>query len=328
METAPAQAPTTSSKTTARDFFLWAGAVIALYGSVTSLITLLFEYVNHAFPDMLAGYSDPYSGAVRFAMAALIVLVPTTLILFRIIRKTIEKDSAKANIWVRRWALGLTLFIATVTVLIDLITLINTFLGGEISVRFALKVAIVLLIAVGVFLHFLADLKGYWFLSGKKANMVAAGVLLLTIVAIGSGFFIIGTPGTVRLLRYDEQKVQDLQNIQYQLTNYYQQKEELPASLDLLNDSLTGYTVPVDSETGAAYRYEVTEPLSFSLCADFNKETPDTKGRGSYPERDMAYPSMGMGIDENWNHGEGETCFDRTIDPDKFPSYDSPKPLF
>ncbi len=324
METAPAQAPT-SSKTTARDFFLWAGAVIALYGSVISLITLLFEYVNHAFPDPLAYAGDPYAGAVRAAMAALIVLVPTTLVLLRIIRKSIEADAGKASVWVRRWAIGLTLFIATVTALIDLITLINTFLGGELSIRFGLKVAIVLLVALGVFLHFLADFKGYWLANSKKATMVAIAVALLTVVTIAAGFFIIGTPTSVRQLRNDEQKVSDLQGIQYQITNYYQQKETLPASLGDLNDSLSGYSVPVDPETGAAYTYRVDAPLSFSLCATFHKETPDTAGRGSYSSREMIY--LG-GIDDNWTHQAGETCYSRTIDPDKYPAYRDAKPLY
>jgi hypothetical protein len=327
METAPAQAPT-ASKTTARDFFLWAGAVLALYGGVASLITLLFEYVNAAFPDPLAYAGDPYGGAVRAAMAAVIVLVPTTLVLLRIIRKTIESDAGKAGIWVRRWALGLTLFIATATVLIDLIKLITTFLGGEISVRFVLKVAIVLLIALGVFLHFLADLKGFWFQNGKKANLVALGVALLTVAVVVSGFFIIGTPGSVRLLRYDEQKVNDLQGIQYQVTNYYQQKEKLPAALSDLADPLSGYVLPTDPQSHKAYTYTVTAPYTFSLCASFNKPTPDTAGKGSYPARDIAMSYPSGGIDQTWTHEAGVTCFTRTIDPDKYPPFkNAPKPL-
>ncbi len=314
-------------KTTARDFFLWVGAVIALYGSVISMITLLFEYVNHAFPDPLAYSGDPYSSSVRFAMAALIVLVPTTLVLLHIIRKTIEKESARANIWVRRWALVLTLFIATVTVLADLITLINTFLGGEVTMRFGLKVAIVLLVALGVFLHFLADLKGYWLANGRKALMVGIGVFILTISIIGSGFFIIGSPGTVRLLRYDEQKVQDLQNIQYQITYHFQQKNELPPNLEALNDPLSGFVVPVDDQTGKPYTYQVTAPYTFYLCATFNRETPDTTGKGPYPARDYSYTSMGMGIDDTWTHTAGQGCFTRTIDPDKYPPFRDPKPL-
>lgn len=321
MENTPVAAPS-ASKTTPRDFFLWAGAVIALYGSVISLIALLFEYVNTAFPDPLAYYGDPYGGAVRAAMAGVIVLVPTTLILLRIIRKSIMKEPGKAEVWVRRWALVLTIFIAVAVILIDLITLITTFLGGELSARFGLKVAIVLLIALGVFMHFLADLRGYWSQNAKKANLVGIGVGVLALVSVIAGFFIIGTPGEIRMLRYDEQKVSDLQSIQYQIVNYYQQKQELPESLEALNDPISSFMTPVDQQTGEPYLYTATGPLSFELCATFNEPTPDTRGQGSYPSRDMAYP--GMGIDENWQHESGETCFARTIDPERYPAFEKP----
>lgn len=326
--TAPAPA-SASSKTSPKDFFLWLGAIVALYSSITSLIALLFEYVNYAFPDALAGYGDPYGGAVRIAMAALIVMVPTLVLLLRLIRTSITNEPGKANIWVRRWALGLTLFIATITILIDLITLINTFLGGEITMRFGLKVVLVLLVAIGVFLHFLADFKGYWILNGKKANFVGIGVIILTLAVIVSGFFIIGTPGHVRMLRYDDQKVSDLQNIQYQIVNYWQQKQKLPANLEALSDPLSGNSIPTDPQSGTAYSYTTSSDKSFKLCATFNDVTPDMKGKGSYDGRTVTYPSNGGGINENWQHAKGEVCFDRTIDPERYPPYTGPtaKPL-
>ena len=311
---------TGTSKTTPRDFFLWLGAVIALYGSIASFITLLFEYINYTFPDALAGYGDPYGGAVRFAMAALIVMVPTLVTLFYFIRKSIQEESGRANVWVRRWAIVLTLFIAAVTILIDLITLVNTFLGGEISVRFGLKVLVVLLVAVGVFLHFLADQKGYWLTNVKKANMVGIAVGILALVSVVSGFFIIGTPGHVRMLKFDEQKVQDLQNMQYQVLNYWQMKRSLPVESAALVDSLGNYTLPMDPQSKAPYTYKATGKLSFELCALFNEATPDTTGKGAYPARDVSYPSVGGGISENWQHGAGEVCFTRTIDPELYPA--------
>lgn len=319
METTPAPAPT-HAKTGPRDFFLWAGAVIALYGSVISVTTLLFEYVNRAFPDPLAYVGDPYGGGVRAAMAAVIVLVPTMLVLLRIIRKTIVQDPGKAEIWVRRWALVLTIFIAISTILVDLITLITTFLGGEISIRFGLKVAIVLLIALGVSLHFLADLKGYWRTNPKKADLVGIGTGLLVLLIVIAGFFIVGTPQDARLLRYDEQKQSDLQGLQYQILNFYQQKGELPKTLAELSDPLSGYGESMDPQSGAPYTYTVTGPLAFNLCATFNKETQDLKGQGDYPTRSVGFP--GMAPDENWTHGAGETCFARTIDPERYPVFD------
>ncbi len=313
-----------TAKTTAKDFFLWAGALIALYGSVSALITLLFEYVNQAFPDPLAYYGDPYGGAVRLSMATLIVLAPTAIILFRLIRSTLQKEPGKADIWVRRWALVLTLFIAGAAVVIDLITILNTFLSGEISERFFLKAVIVLLVAAGVFLHFLADIKGYWMLHPKRADMVGIAAGVLALVTVVSGFFIVGTPGEVRGLRFDEQKVSDLQSIQYQVLYFWQLKETLPAALDELNDPLAGYVVPVNPETGEAYRYVRTSDSSFDLCTTFNAETPDTKGQGQFPGRDIAVTSWGPQPDENWKHPAGEHCYSRTIDPERYPPFKDP----
>ncbi|MES2931126.1 MAG: DUF5671 domain-containing protein [Patescibacteria group bacterium] len=323
MENTPAAAPS-ASKTTPRDFFFWAGLLVALIGSVISLTTLLFSYINFAFPDPLAYYGDPYGGEVRVAMASVIVFIPTALILAHLIRQTIVKEAGKANIWVRRWALGLILFVATLTILTDLITLIMTFLGGEITIRFGLKVSVVLLVAAFMFLHFLADLKGYWLENVKKAGLVSSSILAMALVSVVAGFFIIGTPGEIRMMRFDEQKVMDLQSIQYQVMNYYQQKEELPESLAALNDPISSFMTPVDPQSGAAYQYRVTSALTFELCAAFNKPTPDTRGQGGYPARDMSYPSMGMGVDENWLHEAGDTCFTRTIDPERYPAFEKP----
>lgn len=306
------------AKTTPKDFFLWAGAVIALYGSVLSLIALLFEYINRAFPDPLAYAGDPYGGAVRAAMAGVIVLMPTTLILLHLIRKTILEHPGKEHIWVRRWALVLTVFIAVAVMLVDLITLITTFLGGDLSARFGLKVLVVLLVAAFVFMHFLADLKGYWLKNAKKAGLISSAVLAMALVTVVAGFFTIGTPGEIRKLRYDEQKVSDLQTIQYQVVNFYQQKGALPETLAQLDDPLSGFATPTDPQSGSAYAYRTTAPLSFELCAAFNAPTPDTAGTGAY-SRDLAYPPAGM--DETWLHQDGETCFARTIDPERYPQF-------
>jgi len=315
---------TSTTKASPRDFFLWLGAVITLYGSIIAFIALLFEYVNRAFPDPLAYAGDPYGSSVRVSMAALVVLVPTALVVLRIIRRTIANEPGRADIWVRKWALVLTLFIAGATVVIDLITLITTFLGGEISERFLLKVVIVLLVALGVSLHFLADLRGYWAQYPKRAAQVGYAVGALVLAAIIAGFFIIGTPQDIRLMRYDQEKLNNLQEMQYQVVTYWQQKETLPPSLSELGDPLGGYVVPFDPQTREPYHYEATGSLSFTLCATFNRPAPDTAGRGAY-SRTPPYP--GEFVDETWNHTAGENCFDRTIDPERYPPYEKPRPI-
>src|SRR3989344_5674775 len=159
-------------KVTPKDFFLWIAAMVALYVSVISFIALLFDYINYAFPDVLNYYVDPYSGSIRYEIASIVVLFPVFLVLMRLIRNDIQALPEKRDLWVRRWALFLTVFIAGATVIGDLITLINYFLGGEITMRFVLKVIVLLLVAGGVFLHFLADLRGYWNKEPQRARMV------------------------------------------------------------------------------------------------------------------------------------------------------------
>ncbi len=313
-------------KVTPKDFFLWAGAMVALYVSVFSFISLLFEYINHAYPDPLNyNYVDPYSGGMRFAIASLIVLFPVFLVLMRLIRRDIARIPEKRDLWVRRWALFLTVFAAGAAVIIDLITLINYFLGGDLTTPFVLKVLVVLLVAGGAFLHFLADVRGYWVQFPEYANRVGYAVAVLAIVAIVSGFFIMGTPSEIRMYRFDDQKANDLTSIQWQIVNYWQQKEKLPAALSDLNDSISGFVVPVDKQSGQGYSYEITGKLAFKLCATFNAESQANQQTFARIAPVPAVPAGVKGIGDMgqsvWAHGAGLVCFERIIDPELYPPF-------
>lgn len=301
---------------TPKDFFLWAGAMIALYVSVFSFVSLLFSYINYAYPDPLE-YVDPYSSAMRASIAALIVLFPLAIFLLRVIRKGITADPSRGEIWVRRWALVLTVFLAAGGAAIDLITLINYFLGGDVTMRFILKVVVVFLVAAGFFMHFLADMWGYWTKNPRYAQMVGWAAGAVALIAIVSGFFIMGTPGEIRLQRFDDQKVSDLQNIQYQVTNYWQVKQKLPQNLQDLVDPLSGYTLPKDPQSGGDYGYRITKaPYSFEVCATFNADSKTGSTDSSVAQH--------YGADNTtWQHTAGQNCFERTIDPEKYPPFNT-----
>lgn len=314
-------------KTTPKDFFLWAGAMVTLYASIVAFISLYFNYINYAFPDPVReayyyGSYDPYQGGISYAMATLIVLTPVFLILMRLIRRDIERDHTRRDIWVRRWALFLTLFVAGATIVIDLITLLYTFLsGGDLTAAFLLKVLVVLLVAGAGFMHFLADLWGFWVKFPDRAKMIGYGVGVLVILSIIAGFFIVGTPGEARAKRLDSQRISDLQNIQWQVVNYWQQKEQIPQSLEELRDPISGVYIPVDPDTGAVYEYRPTGGMSFELCATFDK-AGDARGYGyDRPYPASVAPGKGEAINDVWTHDSGRTCFDRTIDPERYPPY-------
>ncbi|MFC1731930.1 DUF5671 domain-containing protein [candidate division KSB1 bacterium] len=307
-------------KTTPKDFFLSIGAFAALYISAVSLLTLLFQYIDVLFKDVLDTFYDPYSGAIRFSIASLIIIFPLYLYLTRLINEDIRANPEKKEVGVRKWLIYLTLFIAGVTIIVDLIVLINTFLGGEeLTFGFILKVISVLVVIGGVFAYYLYDLRGKWEASKSLSQTIGGIVSLLVLSAIVGGFFIIGSPQTQRLVRFDQDKINNLSNIQWQVVNFYQQKERLPENLEELEDPLTGFILPKDSQSEKEYGYVRAEDLKFQLCAEFNKES-----RGYSIDEPRAVKSInsqyGYGFEEeNWAHGVGETCFERTIDPDKFP---------
>lgn len=300
-------------KTSAKDFFLWVGAMVALYWSIIAYINLVFNYINYALPDPLRSYvSDPYQSGISFEMASIIVLLPVAFILIRLIQKAAAVDPSRNEIAIRRWALIFTLFVSGVAMAGDLIYLLNTFLSGQdLTTTFLLKTILIFLIAAAVFMHFIADLKGYWlaFPQRRKAVQVAVGVLALVTIALG--FVIVGTPQQARLYRLDDQKIQDLQSIQSSVVNYWQTKRELPATLASLTNSLSFADIPQDTQYQTAYEYRATGSTSFVLCATFNQ-----KSRVGQPS--VAYPAYGV-TSTNWQHESGHVCFDRTIDPAFYP---------
>jgi hypothetical protein len=184
--------------------------------------------------------------------------------------------------------------------------LINTFLGGEISTRFVLKILAVLVVAGIVFGYYLYDLKVTNAANQKVIRMFRWGTLSLVLASIVGAFILIGSPMKQRDLRFDERRTADLQSIQWQVINYWQQKGVMPKTLTDLEDSISGFKVPVDPDITDGYQYVLgVKTGSFQLCATFVTES--TKQTGSYPQG------------ENWNHGVGKVCFDRRIDADLYP---------
>lgn len=301
---------THNKKSVARDFFLYLAVVVALYTSAVSMLMLLFAYINELFPDALDYY--PGFESITGPMAALIVAFPLYLFLTRFLNQDIRRNPEKKELWIRRWLIYLTLFLAGVAIFVDFITLVRYFLNGEATVRFILKVLSVFVVAGSVFWYYFQDIKGKWEQDAKHSVLAGyvAGVAVLAVIV--SGFVIVGTPGELRDVRLDRERVSDLQNIQGQVINYWQRKDALPETLVDLEDPIAGYAAPTDPETEAIYTYEVTGPLSFTLCATFAAESREDG-------LDVRYPIKPVnGIDESWTHGAGEECFDRTIDPDLY----------
>ncbi len=308
-------------KTTAKDFFVYLSSFVTLYVSSISLITLLFNIINKAFPDNLSSYyyygGDFYSAGMRAAIACLVIVFPLYLIVASYLNRYLRAHPEKKELSVRKWLTYLTLFVTGVAVVTDLIFLVNTFLGGEITSRFVLKVVSVLVVSGAVFAYYLYDLKkDFTPEMPNRAKLIVSLACLFVFGTLIGGLIYVGSPMTARKVRFDETRISDLSNIQWQIINYWQQKGTLPNQITDIQDSISGYMVPRDPE-GREYSYTKTGQMSFKLCATFNLES-NTADTNSMPYR--AYGTM-PAANDTWKHSAGNVCFDRTIDPQLYPVY-------
>ncbi|KKT82728.1 MAG: hypothetical protein A3B99_01015 [Candidatus Yanofskybacteria bacterium RIFCSPHIGHO2_02_FULL_44_12b] len=309
-----------SNKNLPRDVFLYLLSIITMVVSAVSLGVLLFQYINIYFPDLI---SDPYFSksnyfsAIRSALAALLVVFPVYVWAAWFLKKDIYNFPEKRELKVRKWLLYLTLFVAALVIIGDLVALIYNFLEGELSTRFMLKILSILFIAGSVFAYYFHELK-------EKENQwpwvksYIWFVLSAVIVAAIAGFWVAGSPQSQRLVRFDERRVSDLQWIQGEIINYWQRKEQLPASIDSLRNDISGFIPPRDPETGSPYEYMVLDLLRFQLCAVFSTSDIDRNSKSGNERLTVPKP-VAAELNYNWQHPSGRQCFEREIDPDFYP---------
>ncbi len=293
-------------KSTPYQVFLHLMMMAMYYTAVISFVSLAVQYIDLLFPDQLLGYTGYYD-VIRSASSTLIVSFPVFLLTCWFVRKALRADPDDRNIAIRRWLIYLTLFLAGIAMVVDLVQFVNGFYSGELTLPFFLRLLTVLIVSLMTFAYFLWDLseKG---ISSKNARILAGVSSVFLIATLGVGFALAGTPGHQRAVRFDEQRVYNLSNIEMEITNYWREKGALPTQLSDLQRDLYYFQVPVDPETNEAYAYEVTGDFTFKLCADFSAESQKIPANS-----DLSLPST-----EPWTHSAGTTCFDRTLDPDFF----------
>ncbi len=293
----------TKNKISAKDLFLNLGAFVALYTVVISLINLLFTVINKAYPQITNSYYgyNSYSN-ISWPVAILIIFFPILIVLYWYLEKEYLAEPERQRTGVHKWLSYITLFVSGLAMAGDLVAVLYYYLNGEeLTVGFLLKVLVVLVISAGLFTYFITDIRGR--LTSQKRMMwrVIAGVIV--VASIVWGFAVLGSPRTQRLYKYDDQKIVDLQNMTNAVESYYSQKNSLPNSLADLSATYYYYNA-TDTQTQKPYEYSKTGPLTYKLCADFNKASPD---EGTLTSRPVGIVS--------WTHPAGQYCFDRTVNP-------------
>lgn len=291
---------------TAKHFVLQLGSLVTLYLSLSFLLVLLFGIVNIMFPDAVDGYWQ-VAGAhssVRLGIAMVIVFFPTYLALTRAVNKLRRQETGGAYLSLTKWLVYLSLLVAGLVLLGDLVAVIMAFLEGELTQRFLLKALAVFVVIGSAFHYYVLDARGYWLKNEQKSIRFAIGTLLVVFASLAYGFANIETPTEVREQKLDATQVSDLQQIQYRIQDYYVTNNQMPESLEALGEP----AVPQAPENRPAYRYTVTSE-GFELCATFKEASSPDEWIGTMAIMEKSL----IRNPDNWQHGTGEVCFERVI---------------
>lgn len=152
-------APSGGAGESARDAFVYLLVFSTLAIWIQALGQLGFIYVNQFIVDPVSpSYGDP-SFDVAFSLARLIVAYPVYLLMMRQLIRELRLYREKHYSGVRKWLTYLTLLVAALIGVGTLITFLTSFLRGELTLRFLLKVAIVLILDGGVLAYYGAWLR-------------------------------------------------------------------------------------------------------------------------------------------------------------------------
>ena len=157
----PVPVPKPRPYLSAREAFLYLTLFTTLYLSAYHLGSLLFRLIEQAWPDPADNefMVMRLEASMRWSTASVIIAFPVFLFLARYLGKELARSPAKRLSAVRRWLTYLTLFVAAVVLIVDMTTLVNNALGGELTLRFLLKVAVAAIIAGTIFGYYLWDLR-------------------------------------------------------------------------------------------------------------------------------------------------------------------------
>ena len=157
----PVPVPRPRPYLSAREAFLYLILFATLYVAAWNLGSLLFDLIDRAWPDPATQqYAHDIAGhSMRWATASVIISFPVFLYVARYLGRELARNPVKRLSAVRRWLTYLTLFLAATVLIGDMITLVYNVLGGELKVRFLLKVLVAAVIAGAIFGYYLWDIR-------------------------------------------------------------------------------------------------------------------------------------------------------------------------
>ncbi len=256
---------------------------------------ILFQIINKFFATKAIDYVAMFSqGPLKFGIASAIILTPIFLAVSGLLHRYYKTGKLNHQSGIHKWLTYLMLLVSALTVIGRLIYQLFRFLDGDYAIAVILKTLVMLVIAGGIFGYYLYDLMRKDF--SQKSLISKVSMTLVIIIALASvigGFMIIDSPATARAVKFDQQRTNDLYNLEGMINDYYSQNKKLPQ--DLSAEKFSQYQ---DPETNKVYDYKITGEKEYELCATFSLAYNPNRSEYNY------------GGNKDWSyHQAGYQCF-------------------
>ena len=155
----PTPAPPRAARGESRDAFFLGLEHLAMAVWVGSLAIITFMYIDQWFPLRELPRNPITWDNLTGPLAAILVALPTHLLVARIMARDFELYPEKAASQVRKKVIYFTLFVVSTIAIIDLISFLTALLRGGLSFRFLMQFATILVLSGGVFWYDTSSLR-------------------------------------------------------------------------------------------------------------------------------------------------------------------------
>lgn len=293
----------------AMDAFLNLFSLITLGWMSIAIGIILFQIIDKFLsPGAVYNLSRFSQTGLKFGVASALIVTPIFLWIVGLLHKNYKKGLLNPQSGVYRWLTYLILLVTALNIIGRLIQLVFQLLDGDYTMASILKICVVLFIAGGIFGYYWYDLKRKDYSQRSKVSLIFFALIAIIVsVSIISSFFIIDSPKTTNMKKHDQQRVNDLYNLDNAINAYYRENKKLPEDL-----SDARFSRSQDPKTSQLYGYKAMSEEKFEICATFSLAiSPDDSD-------DKGYPRYG---NKDWDfHEAGYQCFSSTV-------YDDSKPV-
>ncbi|OHA14570.1 MAG: hypothetical protein A2909_02965 [Candidatus Tagabacteria bacterium RIFCSPLOWO2_01_FULL_39_11] len=299
-------------KQNAKFAFFYLLSLVALVFTALATGLVIFQIINKKVVDLITlapgGFSQE---SLKFAISAIIIAAPIYFVMMWLINKNILTGKLDKESGIRKWLTYFILLVSAVVMIGWLIGTINSFLNGELTIKFILKALTAIIISALIFSFYLYDIKRADI--SKNNNIIKAyfyGSMAIVLAALVASFFFIDSPRVVRLQKYDQNIINKFSQIDNAINAYYGETGGLPSDLNnLLNGGSAYYVIEsdiTDPDTNKFFEYKVDSQDAYELCSTFKTENKSQAN-------DKSNNGNSYYVDLRWLHDSGYQCLKQRI---------------